>query len=328
MSFSNRLKAFATVGADGTALLTIPPQSAALRSPVGSTLQRVVASVPLPSIPGVLSDAFSRVVAAGWGIPDVGPVWSVLTGSGFSVGIDAGGASVGIVTPPNVHSVVISAVGISDVDLYSTINLLAGGLAVTTLTGPRLVFRVKDANNYYFLGVAMNAGGTVTSIAIGIRLAGVETILATSGVLALAANSAIGAFANIRATITGGTITAKAWAQGTVEPSAVNVTATDLSVTGQGNIGAGIGIGGQAANPFGFDNMIGTALSAQAPIWDAYLGPVLAQNLVDSSIVAATRWVPTLATGQGMYRGEALNVVARAAPIGQAVELQATLVTE
>lgn len=358
--FSNRLRAFATVGSDGTALLTIDPQKAAHRSAIGSVMQRVVASVPLPPTSQVLLDSFAVASTGGFPLPDIGPqfadvitgpmtVWNATTtyvntdmvlapdhniyrsNGGSPVGVPPPGgtwtvlltysvaANNGIVTrtggaPTPGNSLEVSPVGIADQNIFVTIPSAGGaGLAAGAI---RIPFRQVDASNYYY--VEFTAG----NVFIFRRLAGVETQLATVAAVIVTA-----AGFNIRITITGPNIAVTVWGVGAVEPTAPNLVALDTTITAAGSVGIGWGSATANGNVH-FSNLIVNAIGAVAPIWDAYLGPVIPQNLVDSSVTAASRWVPTLATGQTIYRGEPLNVVARGAPIGQQVELQATLVTE
>jgi hypothetical protein len=307
--FERVVRLSGVIGSDGTGTLTIDPQPSVFRAGRG-TIQRVIASVPLPPSTNVVNDSFTTAVASGWGTPEVGPPFVVLAGT-YSVAAGLGH----IAGSPSVQSGHFP-ISLADVDVYHQVAAIGGNTAA--LTGTRTLARVQAATDYYMLATTFS-NPNITAINLAKRIAGVDTSLAASGVLAIAATNA-----NLRLRIVGASISGTCWAAGTTEPTTPTLNVNDLSITAAGGIGAGVG--GQVGVAVDYDNFIGTAVQSQSPIWDAYLGPVSPLNLIDSSVVPASRWIPTLATGQRVWRGEALNIVARSAPAGQIIEAQATIV--
>jgi hypothetical protein len=114
----------------------------------------------------------------------------------------------------------------------------------------------------------------------------------------------------------GDTLRGKVWsATSTTEPVAWTIEATSL-IYGQPG---GVGVYWHAnalilANSW--DDFIVNVFQAP-PIWDAYISdPDQLLNLIDSSVVPTSRWIPQIVNGQRLNPGEELVVIAREGTLG------------
>lgn len=98
-----------------------------------------------------------------------------------------------------------------------------------------LVGRLADTNNCYLARLAFNTDATVT-LTLRKRVGGTETLLATAADTS-ALTHAANRFFWLRLQITGTTLLAKAWQDGTPEPTPWMVTTTDSTFTQAGQVG-------------------------------------------------------------------------------------------
>ncbi|MGW3428875.1 poly-gamma-glutamate hydrolase family protein [Streptomyces melanosporofaciens] len=98
-----------------------------------------------------------------------------------------------------------------------------------------LAARFADTNNCYLARLAFNTDQTIT-LTLRKRVAGTETLIATAADTSTLTHAA-GRFFWLRFQVTGTTLQAKAWQDGTPEPGAWTVTATDTSITQAGQVG-------------------------------------------------------------------------------------------
>ncbi|MEU9792875.1 poly-gamma-glutamate hydrolase family protein [Streptomyces sparsogenes] len=108
--------------------------------------------------------------------------------------------------------------------------LAAGGPHFLHLAG-----RLLDTNNCYLARLAFNTDATVT-LTLRKRVAGTETLLATAADTSALVHAA-GRFFWLRFQISGTTLQAKAWTDGTPEPTPWMVTTTDSSIIQAGQVG-------------------------------------------------------------------------------------------
>lgn len=305
-----RLRTFAA--ADGTGVATarlILPRPPLDRPGV---IQRVQASTAQVLGSTVLLDSFTTAVASGWGTPDTGPAFSVFGTNIFSVTVGIGRMG----NPAGVSCAVLSQVAMGDGNIFAVYQTAP---AIALADAFRLYARATDQNNAYGLLVHQDATPQVISIDLIKRVAGVESVLASSAALTLPPP------VNLRLTLLGTTISGTAWKGVEPGPSA---QAVDASITAAGSVGAGRLLA--SATNTDLDNMQATSTSV-APTWDAYLGPVGQSvdppNLVDSSAPnTQNRWIPTLATGQQFFATQELGIVARGLPQGAQIVVAGTFI--
>jgi len=193
-----------------------------------STTKQV--TVTAPTTTHLAADGFGRTVAAGLGTADIGGAWTVAGGaSSFAVGSGTAGFSTakGITLSGYLNSVSSSS---SDVTTTIVVPALpAGGTLYSGVVTRRV------GSDDYSARVTVTAAGAVT---VQVLHGGTSLRSATlSGVTAAA-----GTVLHLRSVATGvGTTTleARAWLDGTTQPSAWQVTSTDATAALQaaGSVG-------------------------------------------------------------------------------------------
>lgn len=179
-----------------------------------------------PPPPGVLAaDAFGRTVASGWGSADDGGAWSVGGGS-YSVGNGAGTMSPVAGTTRTANLLGVTSTG-SDVRVKVSPDRIGNGTAMFLgIIGRRV------ANDDYRAKLRVATNGS-TSLYLTRVVGGVETTMLQSATLTgltLAANDQV----QLRLEVTGTgttTIRAKAWRDGTTEPTAWQASITDTTAS-------------------------------------------------------------------------------------------------
>jgi PKD repeat protein/aryl-phospho-beta-D-glucosidase BglC (GH1 family) len=183
------------------------------------------------------SDTFSRTVTSGWGTADLGGAWS-LSGAtaGFSV---SGGAGRVSVTPGSTSTASLGAVQQTSSETTTTLSFdraQTGGGTYITLVGRRVT-----ANSAYQLKLRVQAAGTVTAQLVR-AVNGAETILQNlSTVPGLTWTQ--GEKLRVRLRVSGtapSALSARMWEDGTPEPTAWQVTASDSTTALQANGGVGV----------------------------------------------------------------------------------------
>ncbi|MFB7031705.1 MULTISPECIES: hypothetical protein [unclassified Streptomyces] len=210
------------------------------------------------TIQGVVSDAFNRTVAAGWGTADSGQAWTRAGGlaADFSVtpgaGMHAGArGTLRATTVP---------VPVADIDLRTDVAMSAvpaGGTAEIYLMARR-----TGSGDFYAARLLVAAGGALT-LSLRKFLASTETQLATYTTgLTLGAGTPY----RLQLSVQGTTLAAKVWPVGGQEPDAWQITATDSSHTLPGVAGVRTILGSSTTNPlpvpFTFANLTSTPQQA------------------------------------------------------------------
>jgi len=138
------------------------------------------------------------------------------------------------------------SLGSVNVSRWTTVPWSSADLDITALVGTdklatggshflHLAGRFADVNNSYLARVDFSTTQTVT-LTLRKRVGGTETLLATAANTSGLTHAA-GAMFAVRLQITGSTLNAKIWPEGTIEPADWSVTTTDTSITAAGAIG-------------------------------------------------------------------------------------------
>ncbi|MFQ4147847.1 PKD domain-containing protein [Arthrobacter sp. LAPM80] len=194
-------------------------------------------TVTAPPANVIASDAFARTVTNGWGTADVGGAWTVDSGNLSSYSVGNGSANV-VNLPGRQPDSLLNAVSSTATDTtvsYSLNNLPGGGGMYVSVVGRQ----VDDANNYQ-AKIAMYPSGAM-SVTLSKYVAGTETILTGANLTGL--TYVAGAKVNVRLLVSGTnptTVSAKVWLDGTPQPAAWTVTATDSSAALQAPGGVGM----------------------------------------------------------------------------------------
>jgi hypothetical protein len=141
-----------------------------------------------------------------------------------------GKASLGSVNNSRWTTVPWTSADLDITALMGTDKLATGGSHFLNLVG-----RFADVNNCYLARVDFSTTQTVT-LTLRKRVGGTETLLATAANTSGLTHAAGVLFA-VRFQITGSTLNAKIWPEGTIEPADWSVTTTDTSLTAAGAIG-------------------------------------------------------------------------------------------
>lgn len=186
-------------------------------------------------VPPYAADSFTRTAAGGFGTADTGGAWTVTGGtSNFSVS-----GSTGRIRVPSAGmgpAATLASVSATDVDVRTSVSLDAaatGGGTYVSLLGR------KVGTSDYRLKVRYQATGAVV-VTLGRVVSGTETTLASTTLAGVVAKP--GDVLQLRLQVTGTGTTAlagKVWVQGTAEPAAWLLSATDTTAALQtaGSVG-------------------------------------------------------------------------------------------
>lgn len=163
-------------------------------------------------------DLYTRVVANGWGNMTTGQAWTF--GGGVAGDYSVNGTQ-GLMSISTVNAVRRQTfnTGFSDHDITAQVTVSA--LALTSPIEPSVLFRLTDANNYYYAALSIAPGGVVTLQIKKRVLAANGTV---NGTFVLPVTHVAGTTYLIRAAACGSTLMAKAWVSTTTEPDWMIVT--------------------------------------------------------------------------------------------------------
>ena len=168
-------------------------------------------------------DTFTRSVTGGWGSTDTAQAYTLQgTAADFNVN-----GSTGSIQPSTLNAdrlAYVTADGGADRTVQTTISFTT--LPATALIRAGLILRMVDTSNYYSVQLDTVTSGALTLNVIK-RVAGVQTIISS---LALTDVITAGTQWTIRATISGSTITARAWATAAAMPANAQITIIDTSL--------------------------------------------------------------------------------------------------
>jgi len=227
---------------DFTVTLTVTDNATAT-----SSLSHTV-TVAQPAPQPIASDGFARAVAKGWGNADLGGTWS-LTGSSSNASVNNGTASLKMATAGAGMTEMLNSFSSTDTDLqvgFSLDRMPTGGGTYLSFIG-RSVAGVGD----YRAKVHVLSTGQV-NIAIS-RFSGNTEVATVPDTKVAGLTYTAGQWLHVRFVATGvspTTLRAKVWADGTTEPAAWQVAATDSTAALQvnGSVGLANYLSGTATN--------------------------------------------------------------------------------
>ncbi|NEB57667.1 hypothetical protein G3I48_36140 [Streptomyces griseus] len=207
--------------------------------------------VTVTAITGVAEDQFARTVTAGWGAAVSGQAWIPDGGAvtDYSVAGDVGRHTM---TPRNIIRHTLAAVPTADQDLRFDWSLSVLPVGDAAYIFP--VVRATGATSMYFGRVQVAASGAMTLTLR--KRAGTETQLGSAYATGLTYTP--GVWYTVRLAITGSTLAMRMWPQGSTEPTAWQLSATDTDLTAPGSVGCRSILGSTATNAVltaSFDNL-------------------------------------------------------------------------
>jgi hypothetical protein len=207
----------------------------------------------------IVSDQFDRTLTGGFGIPDVGPAWSVSStaqtkvanGEGVIYGWTSGNKDIQAWIPTSAN----------DMDILARIRLSAQNPTGANYQA-RIVARAQtDARNGYTAVITHTSTGAVKwSLNRVVNAGGSGTLTLGSGTLL--SSGAAGTKWWIRLDVQGTQIKARFWQDGTTEPTTWKANASDSQWT-SGRPALGVYVGSGLTSPYpdtGFDNYTAAAL--------------------------------------------------------------------
>lgn len=198
-------------------------------------------------------DLFTRVVANGWGNMTTGQAWTF--GGGVSADYSVNGTQGLIsVTAANAVRRQTFNTGFNDHDITASVTISA--LALTQPIEPSVLFRLTDANNYYYAALTIAPGGVVT---LQIKKRVLSANGTVDGTFVLPFTHVAGTTYRIRAAACGNTLKAKAWVSTVTEPDwMINTSNGDLPTGTLAGVRAFLENGNTNVLPFVFtyDNMV------------------------------------------------------------------------
>jgi hypothetical protein len=193
-------------------------------------------SVTVAAQPFYATDAFTRVVATGWGTADLGGAWTTGAASLFAVNGSVGTMRL---TPGSGPSIYLNGVSSNNTDVQvsvSTDKVATGGGIYANVTARRIA-----AAGEYRAKARLTPTGAIALSIVSVSTTGVETTLKSEVVIA-GLTVTPGTQFRIRFQATGTsptTLRAKVWKVGTTEPAAwaVSITDTTAGLQAAGSVG-------------------------------------------------------------------------------------------
>jgi len=169
-------------------------------------------------------DTFSRTSATTWSAADTGQTYVRNGGADADFAVAAG---IGTASHGAVNTLKGQAIDVGSGEQQIVIDvMLAVGSSLGAPITQWVCGRYSDANNYY--NAQLNLNGAVVTVVLAKRVAGVLTVLATSGTLDAA--HAGSDWWRVKLDTLGSTIRTKAWKRTLAEPPAYQLTVTDTSL--------------------------------------------------------------------------------------------------
>jgi aryl-phospho-beta-D-glucosidase BglC (GH1 family) len=226
-----------TYAAAGTYTVSLTVTDAA--GATGATSATVTVSATPPPTTVLASDTFSRTLATGWGVADVGGTWSTTSGaSRFAV--NGGRGSIIMATPGTGPSTYLGGVSSTATDVQVTVStdkMPAGSGVYVSVIGRR-VSGAGDLRTQ----VRLLSNGRVAMSLLRVSATGAQTVL-RSEITVSGVTYTAGTDLRVRLQVTGTaptTVRAKVWRVSTTEPAAWTVTATDATASLQSPGGVGL----------------------------------------------------------------------------------------
>lgn len=207
-----------TYATAGTYSVTLTVTDAA--GSTGTVTRTVTVTAPTPDDPALAADAFSREVAGGWGTADLGGTWRI---SGTAANATVTGGSGRLTAAAGATLAAELPVALQDLAVQADVLLerapTGGGSYVSLVTR-------YGSSTRYEVELRFSATGSVTISLLAV-VNGTENLL---GSYRLAGTYTPGTVLKVRVETAGSgttTLRAMAWASGTTEPTAWQVSATD-----------------------------------------------------------------------------------------------------
>ena len=249
----------------------------------------------------LLRDMYTRVSGSGWGNPDVGPAWTVVSGAAGDFTVD--GTS-GLITHAAVNTsrVAVSPFSAANVDMVAQFTNIAAPVGGNYEF--RLILRYIDGSNFVDGRVFLTAAGT-TSVNIRQIQGGVETLL--GGFPVVPGLPVVGSF-GIRVQAQGSTVRMRVWLWGTPEPATWNLSSNAATLLAPGGGGVATFVDNTVTTPtpitFAWDNVV--AVDLDSPYTDCAI--VTRRNTVTGEVVQLRPYVAfnpdgsmLLECGQGLW---------------------------
>lgn len=176
-----------------------------------------------------VADSFTRSTSSGWGSASSGQAWTTAGGSASEYSVNG---TLGLISlaSVNVSRYVVTSSPSADVDVqaqFATSALATGGPHYVGV-----VARYTGVNDTYYARLAFNTDAT-TTLVIQKRVGGTQTDITS---VVVPGTHAASTFFNVRFSVVGSTLKAKAWQVGNPEPN-WQLTTTDSAITATGSIG-------------------------------------------------------------------------------------------
>lgn len=198
-------------------------------------------TVTLEDVAYAAADRFDRTVASGWGNADVGGPWTAVSGAASAGSVD--GATGRLTLPAGAtRSMVLADTSLGDTESRVTFSLDAAPGTGASYVGV----------------VARRTGGGEDLMRVWLRTDGTAWLVAQRGGTVLTSQPVsgltwqAGTKLNLAVSVQGGgpaTLKAKLWKDGTAEPTAWQLTATDASASAAGQVGLHFARSASATGP-------------------------------------------------------------------------------
>lgn len=183
------------------------------------------------------SDSFNRVLSSSWGNDELtGTAWVNTSGgpaSDFSCNAGRGKHTFSTVSQAHVSTMASPMSPGNDYDQYASFNTSAIALGASQLVA--VVARAVDDNNHYQLRAELRTDQQI-ELTIRIRNSGVETQLATAGLIPGLTHGALTLF-RMRFRTIGERLMGKIWLASAQEPASFQVSTTDATFSAAQSVG-------------------------------------------------------------------------------------------
>lgn len=128
------------------------------RKPAGTLYGKIGRNTPLRVVVPILTDAFGRTSASGWGDADTGQSWTALGGDAVDYTVASGKGTLTTTVVSDVHRVYAAAVQRKEITVAGTIK--PGVVATGDTIQISVMARRVDANNYYLATMVFDTDAT------------------------------------------------------------------------------------------------------------------------------------------------------------------------
>lgn len=216
------------------------------RNPSSTLYGKIVRNQPIRVAVEVLTDAFARTSASGWGDADTGQSWTALGGAATDYTVGSGVGVISLSAVDTVQQTYAAAVDRADCQITAYVH--PGVVATGDTIQVSAILRRQDADNMVMAALVFGTDSTVTLLVVD-RIAGVNTngefALDT---LAYDADTELG----IEFSAVGTALHARVW--DVADPSTViTATSTNAGITAAGGAGIRAALGASNSNALPVD---------------------------------------------------------------------------